>query len=49
MKRNERPRYEAPCVKELSVMPERLICISGNSGTEKVGKSGSSYNDSVFI
>ncbi|MBO4263611.1 MAG: hypothetical protein J5871_02900 [Bacteroidales bacterium] len=40
--------YSSPSMKTLELAPVKMICISGNSGTEKVGVSTNNYGDSDF-
>lgn len=48
MKKQDNFRYEAPLSRVVVFKSEGLVCFSGNSGTESVGMSGSSYTDSDF-
>ena len=41
--------YEAPEMRLLGIESTPPICLSGDSGTEKVGRSGSSLNDSDVV
>ena len=41
--------YEAPDMRLIGVELTPPICLSGDSGTEKVGRNGSTLNDSDFV
>lgn len=40
--------YRKPLAEEFVVKTERNFCLSGNSGTEKIGVSATGYDDSDF-
>lgn len=48
MEKKVKQTYEAPSATTIALEQEAMICISGNSGTETVGISSSSYSDSDF-
>ncbi len=41
--------YKAPSAQVVALAQEQVICLSGNSGTESIGVSATSYSDSDFV